>query len=231
MRRPVRRATGTSSISTAVTIESSAPRCSLVYSDKHSGTFDAIWSTSPVAGALATLKPAREVPSHYFKTNLGVRELCKAVASPSGKAQRLAYRGWTAFMKMAKSHDARFNFVESRNTADDARDSEPVAIFLNCAGVVSRVHPGESFSFESVHVAAAVPEAHAEALSLKQDSPCFFQQKVDKMGASVALKNIDEFTTEKGTDAAQQRVADGGDVELPSPVMSRLKRSDSGRFF
>ena len=78
---------------------------------------------------------------------------------------------------------------------------------------------------------AAVPEAHAEALSLKQDSPCFFQQKVDKMGASVALKNIDEFTTEKGTDAAQQRVADGGDVEPPSPVMSRLKRSDSGRFF
>ena len=64
---------------------------------------------------------------------------------------------------------------------------------------------------------------------MTQASPVFFQQKVDKVGAAVVLKNIDEFTTEQGTAATSQPAGD--EKEPPSPIMSRLQRSDSGRLF
>ena len=155
--------------------------CSLLWDERNNGSFHTEWSKeAPSDGALAVIFPSRPVPHHYFMRNGGRSELVRGVGTPAGKSQRTYYKAWASFIHMGDKLAADFHFLANV-------EKLPVSVlYLDPSNVICRLMPGDSTGFKG-KAACAVPEFNDTIGPGYQMSLDQFQQRADKVGASVRL--------------------------------------------
>jgi len=113
---------------------SSGGGCFLSYVEASNGSLIITWSTTPIAGSLASFKAGKPVADHKYKTNSGREELTRGTDS----TPKNAYQGWCNFLKLAREYNGTIT-VYTKDVQVSVHDDSNKILMLN-AGEPFEVH-------------------------------------------------------------------------------------------
>jgi hypothetical protein len=105
----------------------SVPGCYLFATEEHKGTLYAWWSETPVEGAVAFMRPGKDVPKFKYTNKGGKNEIVREMRGPLIKNY---YRGWASFIKnYVKAFDGKLTLFPPADAFPAG--SLDVGVYLN----------------------------------------------------------------------------------------------------
>lgn len=164
----------------------SGPGCYLVATEEQQGTLFAWWSETPVEGAIAFMKPRKNVPKFKYNQRGGKNELVRGMRGPLVKNY---YRGWCDFIKnYVKAFDGSLILypppgVFPAGTLD-------VGVFLSMENLsVKKLKPNEEIGTVcGVRAVCAADPSLSMFDSISSMATAMFLDKGNNAGASMSLQ-------------------------------------------